>query len=379
MLTTKLLYGKGVDYHPDDFVYLLPSGTAAIAADDPRVLPPFDLAQFVGIHDDMTDERGELTLRLHKVERVSHDALGSERLVDLTGREIYSAATDVAGKFVVCPSPDEDNIEAFVARLEMASEHAFWTRSASFPRCGRCQLEFEQVQALKAKLGQAMEKSARARSGKTSQHVELAHLAVYAGGGLLDHGLEKGCSLVRVRHAVEHHGPALSCLRSNALHSLSSYEDAASNLIERLYYRLADPDGQEEQDDLPPPGGVFSIAGGSPCQGFSHANRYKQVRVLVWSFLSSYADTAAEQADDPRTFEPFVFLNYVAIYRPLVALFENVAAFTTHALPEAGSKPGSFFKLFVAVLLELGYQLRWSIVDAAGWVASPMRLASDDC
>lgn len=72
------------------------------------------------------------------------------------------------------------------------------------------------------------------------------------------------------------------------------------------------------------------------------------------------------QTDDTRTFEPFVFLNFVALYRPLHVVFENVAAFTRHALPKPGSERGSFFKLFVSVLLSLGYQVRWQVVDAAG-------------
>lgn len=72
------------------------------------------------------------------------------------------------------------------------------------------------------------------------------------------------------------------------------------------------------------------------------------------------------QTDDTRTFEPFVFLNFVALYRPLHVVFENVAAFTRHALPKPGSERGSFFKLFVSVLFGLGYQVRWQVVDAAG-------------
>lgn len=74
--------------------------------------------------------------------------------------------------------------------------------------------------------------------------------------------------------------------------------------------------------------------------------------------------------DDLRCAEPFVYLAALGILRPLHGLFENVAAFWTHALPvpRPGHPRGSFFKLFMTVALALRYQARWSVANAAACV-----------
>ncbi|KPV76296.1 uncharacterized protein RHOBADRAFT_52321 [Rhodotorula graminis WP1] len=166
--------------------------------------------------------------------------------------------------------------------------------------------------------------------------------ALYSGGGLLDIGLEQGCSLLRTRVAIEKHRPAIECLQSNFFNSPDGINKSVSDVNEAAYF------GKDLY--APEPGSLSFLSGGSPCQGFSRLNRFKTL-------------------DDLRCAEPFVFLSSLAIFRPLHALYENVAAFETHALPYAkpGHERGSFFRLFLAVATALRYQLRWTIVNAAGY------------
>ncbi|KAG0667570.1 hypothetical protein C6P46_000106 [Rhodotorula mucilaginosa] len=314
----------GVDYHELDTVYLLPRDLANIT---PPALPPYELAQLIARDGNLSHEKDELYVRVRRILRVQSSSLGSEREVKLTADEISVPAVDIADKFsllVYSAKPSQEQ----VGRLEASSPHAFWTLGRDVPLCRKCLSDFDAQQG------------ARAQAAALASTVEMHHLALYSGGGLLDIGLERGCPLLRIKYAVEQHAPAAQCHSANILESFSTIVNSVSNAAEAVYFG--------EETDLPQPGSLFSLAGGSPCQGFSHANRYKKT-------------------DDTRTFEPFVFLNFVALYRPLHVVFENVAAFTRHALPQPGSERGSFFKLFVSVLLSLGYQVRWQIVDAAGF------------
>ncbi|GAA5884403.1 hypothetical protein JCM3774_001514 [Rhodotorula dairenensis] len=313
-----------VDYHSLDTVYLLPKDPSEIV---PPALPAYELGQLIAQDEVATQGKNELYVRVRRIVRVNTLSLGSEREVRFTDGEIPVPAVNIAGKFNLVVIPNKPT-QAQVGRIEASSPHAFWTLEHNVPQCRDCHGDFEAWQA------------ARAQAAASGAKAELSHLALYSGGGLLDLGLERGCPLLKTKVAVEQHAPAAECLSANVLEPVTTIVNSVSNAAEELYFGAA--------TDLPKPGSLFSIAGGSPCQGFSQANRYKKT-------------------DDTRTFEPFVFLNFVALYRPLHVVFENVATFTRHALPKPGSERGSFFKLFVSVLLGLGYQLRWQVVDAAGF------------
>ena len=134
--------------------------------------------------------------------------------------------------------------------------------------------------------------------------------------------------------------------------------------------------GKETQ--APEPGEIAFLSGGSPCQ----VRRRRRLSPSLSFDLKLILDARAQgfsrlnrfkTLDDLRCAEPFVFLTSLAVFRPIYALYENVAAFETHALPYAkpGHERGSFFELFVAVATALRYQLRWTVVNAAGYVPFP--------
>lgn len=223
----------------------------------PPALPPYELAQLIARDGDLTDEKDELYVRVRRVLRVQYSSLGSEREVKLTDSEMSVPAVDVADKFslkALSAKPSQEQ----VGRMEASSPHAFWTFDNDVPQCRRCSSDFDAQQGT------------RAQAAALGPPAEMHHLALYSGGGLLDIGLERGCPLLRTKYAVEQHAPAAQCHSANTLESFSTIVDSVSNAAEAVYFG--------EKTDLPPPGSLFSLAGGSPCQGFSHANRYKKVR-----------------------------------------------------------------------------------------------------
>ncbi|BGP23516.1 DNA (cytosine-5-)-methyltransferase [Rhodotorula toruloides] len=384
-----------VPYHPDDCVYVVPAEDPTDDEDeasDKRRYPapehrrPYRLAQIVRIIDNAAepDEVDEVDVKwitrasdVPERLRPTKNFL-SERELCLTDAPTYRlGAIDIAGKFNLTKLHVANGEDATneIAVLEKSSPHAFYTRFRLERKPGDrgkdkgyevngdvCPLVdangffYGEYGFVAVKLGdgalqtcetcQMLADRKIADRRKVRQRSSLAplnHLALYAGGGLLDLGLEEGCPILTTKHAVEKHAPAASCMRSNALHPLEALETTVSNVSEAAFYGLVVENGA-----APQVGQVYSIAGGAPCQGFSQANHYKRV-------------------DDLRNLEPFVFLSALATLRPIVATFENVAAFLRHALPQRGSRPGSYFQLFIAATISLGYQGRWTLVDAAGF------------
>ncbi|KAL0412825.1 UNVERIFIED_CONTAM: DNA (cytosine-5)-methyltransferase 1B, partial [Sesamum radiatum] len=122
---------------------------------------------------------------------------------------------------------------------------------------------------------------------------------------------------------------------------------------------------QTELDNLPLPGQVDFINGGPPCQGFSGMNRFNQ---STWSKVQCEMILA--------------FLSFAEYYRPKFFLLENVRNFVSF-------NQGQTFRLTLASLLEMGYQVRFGILEAGAygvpqsrkrafiWAASPEELLPD--
>ena len=100
---------------------------------------------------------------------------------------------------------------------------------------------------------------------------------------------------------------------------------------------------------LPLPGQVDFICGGPPCQGFSGMNRFTK---STWSKVQNDMVLG--------------FLSYADIYRPKYFLLENVRNFVAH-------NKGQTFRLVVRTLLELGYQVRFGVLNAGNFGVSQAR------
>ncbi|GAA6031779.1 hypothetical protein JCM8097_001986 [Rhodosporidiobolus ruineniae] len=356
----------GIDYHVNDFLYI------ALALEEKDYAPeqPLHLARLVGLShepDGLDMIQVEWLVRASRCKNPSQaaDEFRSEREVLFTGKLQDIETTRIEGRFQLrhFNPTDLDGDERYTAlrKLEDESlthwmyrriradavpklddeleEYAFRSEDCEFisreivdaVSCTHCKATQSALDERQEEVHRACHRNSRFR---------LLAKALYAGGGLLSNGLSLGCLPLHVTEICEHHLPATAFFRSNYIHD--GYEvdhGTVSDNVQGAYFRR-----QRGEDKSR----VLWIDGGSPCQGFSVANRYRD-------------------AHDLRCLEPFVFLSSLSVHRPLAGLFENVAAFRTHALPAEGSQRGSFFQLFASTLLSLGYQARWNVDNAAAY------------
>ncbi|KAM0790076.1 hypothetical protein ACM66B_005404 [Microbotryomycetes sp. NB124-2] len=176
---------------------------------------------------------------------------------------------------------------------------------------------------------------------------KLRGLALYAGADLYGNGLEQGCAALETVAGVE--VDPVACLMHRANRNGLTFEETVSDFLERaIEGTLADKAGWKP----PRPDAIDVIYAGCPCQGFSQVNK-------------------AKKADDLRCAEPWVFLSCMDHWRPLFASFENVREIQRFVLPIEGSP--MLLNLVIEVLLELDYQVRPAVLQAAHYGAPQSR------
>lgn len=190
----------------------------------------------------------------------------------------------------------------------------------------------------------------------------LLTLDIFAGCGGLSHGLQQsGVSLTK--WAIEYEEPAAEAFKLNhpeaevfcdncnvILRSImekgGDVEDCISTTeAAELSAKLTD----EQRKNLPMPGQVDFINGGPPCQGFSGMNRFNQ---RAWSKVQCEMILG--------------FLSYADYFRPRFFLLENVRNFVSF-------NKGQTFRLTLASLLEMGYQVRFGVLQAGNYGVSQSR------
>lgn len=161
-------------------------------------------------------------------------------------------------------------------------------------------------------------------------------LDIFCGGGNLGRGLEEG-GAVKFKWAVDYFKEAIHTYRANLTHP----DDA-----ELFYGSVNDYLSQAMRGDasVASPGAVEVISAGSPCQGFSNANQWKNSdqALLNVSMVASV-------------------VSFIDFYRPKYALLENV---TTMAKCNAKDSGDNVFAQVLSALLGMGYQARSFILDA---------------
>ncbi|XP_057972013.1 DNA (cytosine-5)-methyltransferase 1-like [Malania oleifera] len=194
------------------------------------------------------------------------------------------------------------------------------------------------------------------------QQNRLATLDIFSGCGGLSEGLQQaGVSITK--WAIEYEEPAGDAFKLNHSESLVFVKNC-NVILRAVMEKCGDTDdcistseaaelaaslSEKEIDDLPQPGQVDFINGGPPCQGFSGMNRFNQ---STWSKVQCEMILA--------------FLSFADYFRPKYFLLENVRNFVSF-------NKGQTFRLTLASLLEMGYQVRFGILEAGTYGVSQSR------
>ncbi|KAH9684673.1 DNA (cytosine-5)-methyltransferase 1B [Citrus sinensis] len=190
----------------------------------------------------------------------------------------------------------------------------------------------------------------------------LATLDIFAGCGGLSDGLQQaGVSITN--WAIEYEQPAGEAFKVNHPEALvfinncnvilraimSACGDADDCISTPEASELAAELDEETIKSLPRPGQVDFISGGPPCQGFSGMNRFNQGS---WSKVQCEMILAS--------------LSFADYFRPRFFLLENVRNFTSF-------NKGQTFRLTLASLLQMGYQVRFGVLQAGAYGMSQSR------
>ncbi|KAJ7970086.1 DNA (cytosine-5)-methyltransferase [Quillaja saponaria] len=190
----------------------------------------------------------------------------------------------------------------------------------------------------------------------------LATLDIFAGCGGLSEGLQhSGVSLTK--WAIEYEKNAGDAFKLNHPEALM-FINNCNVILRAVMEKCGDADDcistseaaelaasfdEKMINDLPVPGEVDFINGGPPCQGFSGMNRYNQ---------SSWSKVQCEMI--------LAFLSFADYFRPKYFLLENVRNFISY-------NKGQTFRLTLASLLEMGYQVRFGVLEAGAYGVSQSR------
>lgn len=199
------------------------------------------------------------------------------------------------------------------------------------------------------------------KEGFSSKNI-LSTLDIFAGCGGLSEGLTKAGASV-TKWAIEYEEPAGDAFRLNHPEALAFVQNC-NVILRAIMTACGDTDDcistteadelaakldEEMIKNLPRPGQVDFINGGPPCQGFSGMNRFNQ---STWSKVQCEMILA--------------FLSFAEYFRPKYFLLENVRNFVSF-------NKGQTFRLALASLLEMGYQVRFGILEAGAFGVSQSR------
>ncbi|XP_024535317.1 DNA (cytosine-5)-methyltransferase 1B [Selaginella moellendorffii] len=191
---------------------------------------------------------------------------------------------------------------------------------------------------------------------------KLSMLDIFAGCGGLSEGIHQS-GIASTKWAIEYDHAAAEAFKMN--HPTATVFFDNCNVVLRSIMEIggdlddccSTPEAAEmasklsenQKSSLPRPGEVDFISGGPPCQGFSGMNRFNKRN---WSKIQCEMVLG--------------FLSYADYFRPRYFLLENVRNFVSF-------NKGQTFRLTLASLLEMGYQVRFGILQAGHYGISQSR------
>ncbi|EOA17989.1 hypothetical protein CARUB_v10006424mg [Capsella rubella] len=192
------------------------------------------------------------------------------------------------------------------------------------------------------------------KADEIPKEMRLATLDIFAGCGGLSYGLEKAgmylylvintLSFETLEQLVFIHVHGLCPHKVSIMEKCGDLDDCVSH-EEAAKLQL----DENHKSALPLPGQVDFITGGPPCQGFSRMNRFADG---TWSKVQCEMISA--------------YLSFADYFRPKYFLLENVKTLISY-------HNGRTFKLILASLLEMGYQVRFGLLEAGAFGISQQR------
>nr|GMC78622.1 DNA (cytosine-5)-methyltransferase 1B-like [Ipomoea batatas] len=389
--TTSFTY-RGIQYSICDFLYLSPLYLAANEKQKTTFknsrnigLKSYIVCQLLGVESDNSFERADPECVMIKVRRFfKPEDISKEKAFFSDVQEVYYSeqiikvpVAAVEGKCNVKNKKDfqftDCHNSLYVFEHVFFCQHLYDTENGTLKQLPRnVELGFlskehivqnDSIKNEKVKCIEGENKSeCTAKAVDEAAKNPLATLDIFAGCGGLSTGLkESGISVSK--WAIDYEEAETEAFKLN--HSEAVTITSNCNAILRLMFghtaiMIACGDGDEcisssdaaelasKLDEkvinsLPRPGEVDFIVGGPPCQGFSGLNRFQE---------SYWSRTQCEMI--------LSYLSYVDYFRPKYVLLENVRNFVRF-------DKGKMFHLTLASLLEMGYQVRFGVLEGGAY------------
>lgn len=389
-LSMNSFFYMGVDYKVEDFAYLGPYHFAAADVRDNETfkssrnvgLKPYVICQLTEIIPPKTPKQAEPESTKVKVRRFFRpEDISAEKAYSSDIREVfYSNQT-----FVVSIDSIEGKCEVRKKQSLPSSdghailEHLFFCEHLYDPNKGNIKQLPAHVKLCSSKnsmvddIMYGRKKKGKCKEGENDSVVidkqqaespknQLATLDIFAGCGGLSEGLQQS-GVSQTKWAIEYEEPAGEAFNLNHPGALT-FVNNCNVILRAIMLACGDGDDcistseaaelaskldEETVNNLPRPGQVDFINGGPPCQGFSGMNRFNQ---SAWSKVQCEMILA--------------FLSFADFFRPKYFLLENVRNFVSF-------NKGQTFRLALASLLEMGYQVRFGILEAGAYGVSQSR------
>ncbi|KAJ0233375.1 DNA (cytosine-5)-methyltransferase 1 [Hirschfeldia incana] len=371
----------GVDYSVNDYVYVKPENIDGSREANGRFksgrnigLRPFVVCQILEIivlKESRKDSFEVKVRRFYRPEDVSDEKAYASDIQEL----YYSVDTEVLHPEVLEGKCEvREKIDMPSRREYPISENIFFCEQIYDPSIGSVKQLPATIKpkyttlkddALRKKKGKGLESEADSVTVKPEEvpkETRLATLDIFAGCGGLSQGLEQA-GVSATKWAIEYENPAGQAFRKNHPEA-TVFVDNCNVILRAIMEKCGDQDecistkeanelaeklDEDQKRTLPLPGQVDFINGGPPCQGFSGMNRFNQ---------SSWSKVQCEMI--------LAFLSFADYFRPRYFLLENVRTFVSF-------NKGQTFQLTLASLLEMGYQVRFGILEAGAYGVSQSR------
>ncbi|KAF8083357.1 hypothetical protein N665_0778s0010 [Sinapis alba] len=373
---------NGVDYSVDDYVYVKPENIDGSMEANGRFksgrnigLRPFVVCQILEIIVLKESRKASFEVkvrRFYRPEDVSDEKAYASDIQEL----YYSVETDVLHPEALEGKCEVRKKNDLPSRREYPiSENIFFCEQIYDPSKGslkqlpvNIKLKYTTVKddaLLRKKKGKGLVSetdSVTVKPEEVPKETRLATLDIFAGCGGLSQGLEQA-GVSATKWAIEYEEPAGQAFRKNHPET-TVFVDNCNVILRAIMEKCGDQDecistkeanelaeklDEDQKRSLPLPGQVDFINGGPPCQGFSGMNRFNQ---------SSWSKVQCEMI--------LAFLSFADYFRPRYFLLENVRTFVSF-------NKGQTFQLTLASLLEMGYQVRFGILEAGAYGVSQSR------